>query len=147
MKYMTRDRLDAFRNQDEKIAKASRDEWRIAMDRYRKYVHDVFESLPPAVREYLKEKARCTFHDEEITSLSYDKAQRCLLITAHERCILQYEEVNNVRVSDLNPSNENPTAWLYDEIELLSDGSVEFRILFEEGELSFLARSVAVRLL
>lgn len=145
MKYFKRDLLESLNGRGRLTPEEADKQWSESLRMYRSYIDSIFTDLPHSVQVYRSCQENDSFHDTSVTKVEHDRRERKVRIDMYERCSLVFSGVGHVEMTDLEVSLDEPVAWLYDEIELVPGGHlVEFRILFDEGELSLQATSVRI---
>ena len=131
MKYFKRSLLDGLRDESDPG-------WMKAIEDYREYLAEVMDKLPEEVQDYEMEG----FHDQALVDISFKPDDQEVTIKLGNGQVLTYRRVRQFSYSGSSVSEQKPNVWLYDELELLPNGLIEFRLLLEDGEVGILAASV-----
>ena len=117
--------------------------WDQALCEYCNYTESIIPKLPDCTKEYL---VLSSYHDAVLWKIEYDKQQKQLKLHFYDHPALLYLGVEKfLYASEEELSCEEPDVWLYDEIELLPNGFIEFRVLLELGDLTILASDVQIQ--
>lgn len=141
MKYFTRKLYQAM--QDPLNEEFDR-KWEETCAEYRKHKDSVIESLPVQA----KILAGTTFHDGVVRDVSQSTGRTLELIVdaSHNpwgpRGVFKTRFDGIRSVSDLAGLIGN--VWLYEEIDVASEGAFEYRVLFDKSELLVVATSVTI---
>jgi len=144
MKYFTPDLLARYGSADDRIADAADVEWEIATEAYQKHFRSIERELPKKFRSLLR---RYQFHDATVSFVGMNDQVLHLTVQLdappRETIFLRYllvDEFKMVSDADSSPQPKLPLLWLYDEIDIVSNGAyptIEQRIVFSDGlELS-----------
>lgn len=131
MKYFKRSLLDGLRDENDQ-------DWMKAIEDYREYLAEVMDKLPEEVQDYEMEG----FHDHAVVDISFRPDEEEVTIKLGNGQVITYRRVTQFSYSGSSVSEQEPNVWLYDELELLPNALIEFRLLLEDGEVDILAASV-----
>jgi hypothetical protein len=126
MKYFTPQLLDKFRSKDDKVADQASERWEKEAQAYTEYLQGVHSQLPAPLLQLF---GNYYLHDAEVVFAG--RKERDYFVTVKldappgDFLWLQYELVAEpiILQHHAGPVTHVPVQWLYDEIEILHDGT------------------------